>query len=332
MSPAGPPRGPHTEGSEAEAPPVHGFAPEWLTLREPYDRVARDAAAMQFDWAGLRARLRVGRATDAPVRVVDLGCGTGASLRALAERLGGRQQWRLIDHDPLLLATLPDTLSRWAFAQGGRALATDAGLSLHLPFAQLEVSWQRADLADLHNLDALALHDAQWVTASALLDLVSDDWLQAVVKRCASAGAAVCWALSVDHRIVWQPADPADATVHRLFMRDQQRDKGFGPCLGGGAVAAATQALTRAGYRVATAPSDWHADAARGPSDRALLRALIDGDAGAALMHATDDDERRTVLAWQQRRQAQLAADPQPARALKLVVGHVDLLAWPDAG
>lgn len=306
---------------------MSGFAPEWLALREPFDRAAREVAAAQLDWDGLRAWLQAGQTDSKPLQVVDLGCGTGASLRALAARLGGHQQWRLIDHDPQLLAALPPTLARWAEAQGGLAAATDTGLRLQLPSAGVDVRWQQADLTDL---DALALHEAQWVTASALLDLVSADWLQALVQHCAAAGAAVCWALSVDQRIVWQPADPADATVHRLFMRDQQRDKGFGPCLGGTAVAAAQEALLHAGYRVATAPSDWRVDAAQGDAHRALLRALIEGDAGAALPHAVDDAERATVRGWQQRRLAQLA-DPASAQALQLVVGHADLLAWPDS-
>ena len=304
---------------------MSGFNPEWLALRDPFDRAARESAARHFDWLGFVAGLRAGRDADAALQIVDLGCGTGASLRALATRLGGRQQWRLIDHDPQLLAALPATLTRWAESVGGRAVESAQGLRIDLPCAHVDVRWQ---LADLTNLDALALHEARLVTASALLDLVSADWLQAVVQRCAAAGAAVCWALTVDHRVQWQPADPADATVHRLFRVDQQRDKGFGPSLGGAAVAAAAQALAHAGYGVATAPSDWQVDAAQGATHRALLRALIDGDAGAALLHAADANEQRAVLGWQQRRLAMLA-DLEPMQPLQLTVGHADLLAWP---
>lgn len=50
-----------------------GFAPQWLALREPADRAARDTALLA------RAAHLAG---PAPV-IVDLGAGTGASVRAL---------------------------------------------------------------------------------------------------------------------------------------------------------------------------------------------------------------------------------------------------------
>src|SRR5215469_3401195 len=38
------------------------------------------------------------------IRIVDLGCGTGSTLRALAPRLPRRQDWRLFDNDFDLVA------------------------------------------------------------------------------------------------------------------------------------------------------------------------------------------------------------------------------------
>ncbi len=72
------------------------FSPEWLDLRETADVRARssdvaDAVAARF---ALRDELRV----------LDLGSGTGANLRAIASLLPTRQTWKLVDHDPALLA------------------------------------------------------------------------------------------------------------------------------------------------------------------------------------------------------------------------------------
>jgi len=295
---------------------MSGFDAGWLALREPFDRAAREASALRLDWPALAARLRGGRDAGAALQVVDLGCGTGSSLRALAPRLGGRQHWQLLDHDPALLAALPQALSTWAVAQGCRVVEGD-GLAIEGEHLQLTVAWQRADLADLAGVTAL--DGAQLVTASALLDLVSAAWLQALVARCRAAGAAVGWALSVDDRLQWQPADGADEAVHAHFRAHQRRDKGFGPALGGGAVAEAVRLLRRAGYRVATAPSDWQVDGERSPADRAMLREMVDGLAIAALEQAPE--AAPAVQAWRLRRQAQRAAT-------RLQVGHTDLLAW----
>ena len=44
------------------------------------------------------------------LRIVDLGCGTGSNLRALAPLLGPRQHWRLVDYDADLLVEHPATV------------------------------------------------------------------------------------------------------------------------------------------------------------------------------------------------------------------------------
>lgn len=296
---------------------MSGFDAGWLALREPFDRAAREASAPLLDWPALAARLRSGRDAEAALQVVDLGCGTGASLRALAPRLGGRQHWRLLDHDPALLAVLPRVLSTWAMAQGCRVAIGDDGMAIDGEHWQLTVAWQRADLADLAGV--AAIDGAQLVTASALLDLVSAAWLEALVARCRAAGAAVGWALSVDDRLQWQPVDGADEEMHRHFRAHQRRDKGFGPALGGTAVAEAAQRLQRAGYRVVTAPSDWQVDGERSPADLAMLREMVDGMAAAAAEQAPEAAPQ--VRAWRQRRQALRAST-------RLQVGHTDLLAW----
>jgi SAM-dependent methyltransferase len=297
---------------------MSGFSAGWLAQREPFDRAARASAALDFDGPGLASRLR--GADHAAITVLDLGCGTGASLREIAPRLGGAQRWRLVDHDAALLAALPAALTRWAHAQGWQAGPEGAGLRIDGGDLRLDVEWMRADLAT--GLDAVPFDAAQLVTCSALLDLVSPAWLEALVARCADVGAAVCWALSVDGRIAWADADADDALVHDAFRAHQRRDKGFGPALGDAAVGVARRCLAGAAYRLDAAESDWIIDGKRGASDCAMLGALIDGMAQAAReqcpMHAMRID------AWCTRRRS--AMDTTGLR-----IGHVDLLGWPAA-
>lgn len=295
---------------------MSGFSAGWLAQREPFDRAARASAALAFDWPGLASRLR--DAGQAAITVLDLGCGTGASLREIAPRLGGAQRWRLVDHDAGLLAALPAALTWWAHAQGWQAVPEGAGLRIDGGGLRVDVEWVRADLAT--DFDTVRFDAARLVTCSALLDLVSPAWLEALVARCADVGAAVCWALSVDGRIAWADADADDALVHDAFRAHQRRDKGFGPALGDAAVGVARRCLAAAAYRLDAAESDWVIDGKRGASDCAMLGTLIDGMAQAAReqcpMHAMRID------AWRTRRHAAL-------HTTGLRIGHVDLLGWP---
>ncbi|CAN7553545.1 class I SAM-dependent methyltransferase [Pseudorhodoferax sp. LjRoot39] len=271
-----------------------GFSRDWLALREPFDRAARaagDAAMAAHRPAGL-------------LQVLDLGCGTGSSLRALAPRLGGAQRWCLVDHDPDLLAAAPQAIRPWAERQ------------------DLQVAWSchRAELAT--GLADLPFPQHGLVTASALLDLVSEAWLTELVARCRAAGAAVCWSLSVDGRLDFTPADPADAQVLALFAAHQRRDKGFGPALGETAPARADALLRTAGYRTLLAQSDWHIAGARGADDQAMLQALVEGMAMAA--QEQGPAQAGAVQTWRARRLAGLAGT-------RLCVGHTDLVGYLEA-
>ena len=70
---------------------MSGFSPDWLALREPVDHRSRNPQLVR----ALQARFE-GRST---VTVVDLGCGTGSNLRAVAPLLGSEQSWTLVDND-----------------------------------------------------------------------------------------------------------------------------------------------------------------------------------------------------------------------------------------
>src|ERR1051325_4725803 len=127
------------------------FSAGWLTLREPYDRRARNASVLGAvaAWAAQRPS----------VAVVDLACGLGSTLRGVTDRLPKRQSWRLVDNDLSLLARAGD-------------LARPPDLT---------VTPVPVDLAP----DVAARPDGPvgLVSTSALLDLVSHEWLRRVVAR-----------------------------------------------------------------------------------------------------------------------------------------------------
>jgi hypothetical protein len=156
------------------------------------------------------------------------------------------------------------------------------------------------------------------VTASALLDLVSAQWLRALASRCRAAGASALFTLTYNGRSSCVPAEPEDDTVRDLMNQHQKRDKGLGgPAAGPDAVACAEQCFAEAGYRVQLEPSDW----TLGPDVAALQRMLIDGWAHAATEMLPD--RAATIARWHARRLAHVDAGRS-----RLVVGHDDLAAW----
>lgn len=316
----------------AQAPPsapkpAAGFSAGWLQQREPFDAEARCAAAGRLQLEACLARLRP--RGGAPWRVIDLACGTGSNLRWLAPRMGGAQEWLVVDHDAALLRRWPQALDAAAADLAVRTGPVPRGpgrfqgrtLLLQGAGFDAAVVRQRLDLAQ--NLDRLPWRSAGLVTASALLDLVGASWLQQLVAAAADAGTALLMALSVDGRHTWTPADPDDGAVCALFAAHQRRDKGFGgAALGAAAVPVLVEALRASGYRVLSARSDWRVDGASGDAALAMHRAMVQGLSAAALEQAPSAAAAARVRDWRRRR---LALAP---RSL-LRVGHVDVLALP---
>ncbi len=295
------------------------FSADWLHLREPFDHRARATAAGAPELQARLARWRQ-QLPGGVLAVVDLACGHGANLRELAAGLGGAQRWRLLDHDAALLAAVPQALLQWALRHRYRYTCNDraAGfptIDIVGPDFHVEVVCQRVDLARV--VASVDFSAATLVTASALLDLVSAPWLQLLVQQAQAARAALLFSLNVDGRTMWQPADPDDERVHRLFSQHQRRDKGFGPALGSAAGATAVHEMARAGYETLQLQTDWVIDGTQAP---AMQLAMIEGMAAAALEH--DPAEQRAVLDWKVRRSAVIADTC-------LRVGHLDIAALP---
>ena len=257
-----------------------GFSADWLALREPADHAARSAA--------LTRALLEELPLDRPLRILDLGAGSGSNLRYLTTEPKIRSEWLLVDHDPSLLAGVQQTPG---------------------------VEVRCLDLASLDDRRIFAGRDL--VTASALLDLVSESWLTTLAERCAEAGAAVLFALSYDGRIVCSPEDGQDAAIVALVNAHQRTDKGFGRALGPDATDVAARCFTERGYRVRRERSDWILP----PASAELQRQLIDGWAQAAIDMAP---ERAAIINdWRTRRLAHVDANRS-----EIIVGHEDLLAF----
>jgi hypothetical protein len=151
----------------------------WLALREPADAAARAPDLVEH----------LVRHLPSPGRrlIHDLGCGTGAMGRWLAPLLPGPQHWVLHDRDADLLkvaaADLPGP------AADGAAVTVEAKQS------------------DITRLDPDDLADATLITASALLDLLTEDELAGLVSVCVGAGCPALLTLNVVGRVDLTPDD-----------------------------------------------------------------------------------------------------------------------------
>jgi hypothetical protein len=256
---------------------------DWLSLREPVDAVSRSDA--------LTRTIAAAVAGHDPLRVLDLASGRGANIRYLAGRLPGSQEWLAADRSAALLAHVPGRV-------GPHVIETTR--------------------RDLNDLEPDLFAGRHLVTASALLDLVSERWLRALAARCREAGAAALFTITYNGRSACTPAEPDDDLILEFFNQHQRTDKGLGgPAAGPDAAAYAVRAFQEAGYQVQSAPSDW----TLGSSEAELQRQLIDGWALAAAEVALD--AAPSIAEWRVRRLRHV----EEGRS-RLVVGHDDVAAW----
>jgi hypothetical protein len=267
---------------------MSGFSAAWLALRERYDLVARNGAVLDAVAGAFAAQTSIS--------VVDLACGAGATLRAVAGRLAPRQSWRLVDNDLGLLA---------------RVTALPRPAAVHVVTRPVDL---------VRDLELALEGPLDLVTTSALLDLVSLEWLDRLVIEAAARRLPVYAALTYDGRMALEPSEDLDAEMVDCFNVHQRTDKGFGPALGPTAAACAVECFERCGYIVVQGRSDW----ALGPNDLAMQEALLAGwaqvgESSAALAPGL-------IPAWLRRRRSHLAQGVSSVR-----VGHVDIFARPIA-
>jgi hypothetical protein len=257
----------------------------WLALREPADAEARARGLVE----------RLGPSDRWVIH--DLGGGTGAMGRWLAPLLSGSQHWIAHDRDADLLAVAGD-------APG---LSADG--------SAVRVETRRSDIT---RLTARDFASATLITASALLDMLTEDELRRIVMGCSSAGCPVLLTLTVVGRVALSPAEPLDGRIAAAFNAHQRRVSERGRLLGPHAATFAVEQFRRLGAAVLVRDSPWRLDA----SHRDLLEAWFTGWVRAGC-------EQQSELAvesegYMPRRLAQARTG-----ALAVTVGHTDLLALP---
>ena len=307
----------------------------WLALRESADHASRSET--------LTRRIVDAVGTVEPVSVCDLATGTGSNLRFLASRLPPRQRWLLVDRDPDLLSEGLRRTAAWAAARDSEFHRHASGGVIRGDRLECHVETRCVDLGSLD--DPGLFEGRHLVTASALLDLVSERWLRRLARQCRIARAAALFTITYNGRSSCSPAEPEDEMIRGLMNQHQKRDKGLGgPAAGPDATAVAEQCFSDEGYAVQLAPSDWVLD----PDDRRAgvvedgpAFPLEQGGRRARLEADHHEFQRQLIAGW-----AAAAVEQRPERAReiedwkvrrfehveagrsRLSVGHDDLAAW----
>jgi hypothetical protein len=262
------------------------FSADWLALREPHDARARNPAVLDAVIVSLTGKN--------PARIVDLACGTGSTLRALAPHVPATQNWRLVDNNLSLLARASD-------------MTPPAG-----------VSFTAAPLDLQYDLEAALDGPVDLVTISALLDLVSADWLERLVVEIVARSIPIYAALTYAGRAEISPQNSRDAAILAAVNAHQRRDKGFGAALGPSAAMTAIARFQSLGYAVVHGTADWVFQ----PSDGEIQMEIFSGWAAAA--RETGELPLQDIVEWLTFRRDEIAAGRS-----SITVGHIDFFAAP---
>ena len=290
---------PHGWDARLSSPGSPVCTPDWLGLREAADAAARDPELATL----LAARLSRHPGGRRPLVIRDLGCGTGSLGRWLAPQLPGPQHWLLHDRDTTLLDRAAGSLPDGA-ADGTPVIA-------------------EPQPGDLTGLEATQLAGTSLVTASALLDLLTADEVDALADACTAAGCPALLTLSVTGSVGFFPAEPLDVVYGAAFNGHQRRLVDGRRLLGPDAGAAAESAFAQRGVPTEVRPSPWRLGPGCGAGNWAeLLEEWLRGWIAAACEQ--QPDLAAHAAAYLRRR-----LDACAAGDLRVVVGHVDVLALP---
>ncbi len=311
--------------SEPASPSFVPAEYEWLLLRFEADRQSRAP--------GLLAMAQEHTARRGPVRVLDLGAGSGSNLLYLAPRLpASTQEWTLIDRDAALVRRVETSFAAMAPVVSGMELG--AG---ELRERDRAVRY-RLEIGDFLRGDG-GVFERAWdlVVANAVFDLLSAEqvarFFDLAVESWQRDRPAMYFTINLDHEFAIEPGAAHDDAVRALFHGHMQRQQGFGRGLGPDSAQAMARIAGQRGLRVHGAPSPWRI----GADQPAMLHANLD-----FVDHAVHEMLAQPDLAQDRARAGSLSVEELDGwlgerRAqidrgeLTLSVGHQDLwITWPE--
>ncbi len=262
--------------------------------------------------------------TDEPIRIVEIGVGTGSMIARLAEwnALPPKVSYRALDIDSETLALAHQRLPNQLQTAGYAVETTDTGFR-----ARRSVDDGPDQLLDstLAVGDGFEVDDrADAVIASAVLDLVALDSALDSIQQLLVDGGLLYAPFTFNGHTSFRPPHPQDGTIEKLYHRHMDEIR-----VQPGHSRAGQQLLTAlpaAGYSILEAGgADWVVHPADGeyPSEEStVLEHLLSTIEGALADYAADILSPSARDEWIETRRRQLTAGE-----LTLVAHHMDVLA-----
>lgn len=230
--------------------------PRYLAAKRSVD----DRALNPHVWAALAARLQA-RPVGAPLRVLEIGAGTGTMIARMAERgLLTNAHVHALDAEEENIVAARAGLAQWGQARGCAVEGISSGLRLSAEGFALEVTLEAGDLFAF-----LPRHEGRqaWdlVVANAFLDLVDIPALLPRLAGLASPDGLFYFSINFDGVTALEPQVDGrlDEEIMRLYHRSMD-ERMTGGRLSGDSRAGRHlfQHLREAGYSVLEAgSSDW---------------------------------------------------------------------------
>ena len=244
------------------------------------------------------------------LRVLDLACGTGANMRALAPILPPDQDWIMLTGSEAEEEQVRDLLFRWAPA----AEEIAGGLKIERQGLRIAVRFERHDVAASGTMPDCEAAGLVVLDQNALR--LTTSTFAAIANACARMGAVVHARCLYDGRIKLQPHHPADAQMTAALHRRLMEQTPLGAASGPLAASQLAERLELAGYSVIEGPGNAVLKAA-GPqgTDGALMRAILSQMAEAQRAVARGHD--KMIDTW--------AARPRTV----MEISKTDLVAFP---